>query len=342
MEFGNRRLNVFKHILMWLLIIIYCYNFNSIDSNDTDELIFAFFFPLSFIITYYFIITVVKRQILYEKFILGTILYISSFLIFLILELINFKLLFPIFQISTPRDNIDFIDFMRYSTKWYCYILVVSYANIISNYSRKKIKDTNKKAEIRLNRELGILKSQFHSHLNFNFLNYCYSKLLKISAEKSEVINHYSDMLYYTLNYYTTKKNPISKEIEYIQNYIALQSKLGNAIYHRFESELDRNDYEITPLLLGLLLDLAYYAGDTNDSNHPIKVKLIAQNNIINYRINYKNAFVRESNTKWEKIFQNLHHFLIQNYGQNCKLTSEVLMQNFTQLQLTIILNEKS
>jgi two-component system, LytTR family, sensor kinase len=239
--------------------------------------------------------------------------FLLSYLLFLSIDVLNFKFLFPLLKILTPRDAIDWLEFIKYSSFWYTFVLIVAYANMISNISLERTMVNNQLNKVKLSKELDILKNQFHSHLNFNFLNFCYSSMLKISKEKAEMISHYSDMLSYNLQYHAKKRIPITKEIEYIQNLINLQSFLVGENYHQLKINIDQPHYEVAPLLLGVLMEQAYKRAVLNEKENPMISELIIHNGVLQFTIQY----LKES--KYNSVIDpsisnNLNPFLSLNY----------------------------
>ncbi|MCY1526552.1 Sensor histidine kinase BtsS [compost metagenome] len=83
--------------------------------------------------------------------------------------------------------------------------------------------------------ELALVKSQLDPHLLFNTINNIDALILKNQQQASEYLNKLSDIMRFML--YETKSEEIflSKEIEYIEKYIALQKiRTNNADYIHF------------------------------------------------------------------------------------------------------------
>jgi two-component system, LytTR family, sensor kinase len=78
----------------------------------------------------------------------------------------------------------------------------------------------------KLNTELNFLKSQVNPHFLFNALNNIYSLETKKSPETGTAILKLSELIRYMLYESSSEFVNLSKEIEYLQNYIELQ-KLG-------------------------------------------------------------------------------------------------------------------
>lgn len=141
--------------------------------------------------------------------------------------------------------------------------------------------------EAALQAELSFLKGQIHPHFLFNTLNNLYSLSLTKSEKTPDIIMGLSVILKYML--YETKEPTISlqRDVEVLENYIALE-KL------RYEERLDLNfkvvdqidSYRIAPLLLMPLVENAFKHGaservgdvwiniDLNVKNDRLKFKI--------------------------------------------------------------------
>jgi two-component system, LytTR family, sensor kinase len=278
-----------RHLLFWFLIMLYFAAFNRMDCTESSVVVFAFLFSLSFIFSYYFLFFIVFPFAIKKHYPLVIIGYLIAFCIFIGIDLINFNFIFPLVKIKTQRDLSDFPNFIRISSFWFAFLLIVSYANMISIVRLNNIKIINQKISLGLERELNILKHQFHSHLNYNFLNFCYSGLLKVSREKAEIIDHYSNMLSYSLNLNQKDKIPIRAEIEYIQHFMAIQSQLNNHLKHELNFLTDNESFEITPLLLGFITETVYKYSSLTDLLKSIEITIIVAKNKLNYAATYKN-----------------------------------------------------
>lgn len=113
--------------------------------------------------------------------------------------------------------------------------------------------------------ELTALRNQLNPHFLFNTLNNLYTLALEKSDDTPEVIERLSDILDYIL--YRCKGNyvPVKKEVELIENYIALEKiRYGNRINVEFNYQID-SDVKIAPLLLLTFVENAFKHGVTQE-----------------------------------------------------------------------------
>ncbi len=118
-----------------------------------------------------------------------------------------------------------------------------------------------------LTSELRFLKAQINPHFLFNTLNNLYYLAYTKSPNTTEVISKLSQMMRYMLDDSNHSTVSLSKEIEYMQNYISLEKlRLGKDIPIRFEVQGDTDGVRIVPLLLITFLENAFKHGISNSS----------------------------------------------------------------------------
>ncbi len=113
--------------------------------------------------------------------------------------------------------------------------------------------------------ELTALRNQLNPHFLFNTLNNLYSLALDKSDKTPEVIEKLSDILDYIL--YRCKNNyvPVQKEIDLIENYLALEKiRYGERIAVNFDYTIDP-ETKIAPLLLLTFIENAFKHGVTQE-----------------------------------------------------------------------------
>jgi two-component system, LytTR family, sensor kinase len=171
-----------------------------------------------------------------------------------------------------------------------------------------------------LQKELNFLKNQFNSHITFNFLNFCYSKVHNLSEETAEAIDLFSSMLRYSLEIRPEQKVPLLKEIEYIKNFIELQKLLTSQVYVDFTCQGNFNDKLILPRILVTFVENAFKHGQFNKSSHPITISLKEHEDsicfkVINKRNNKKN--LNNTGIGIENVFQVLNLYYDKAYKLN-------------------------
>lgn len=102
----------------------------------------------------------------------------------------------------------------------------------------------------KLQLELNALKAQIHPHFLFNTLNNLYSLTLKNSDKASEVVLKLSDIMRYVLYQANEEKVELSKELDFIRNYVELQKiRYHNRYDILFEIAGNPEGKKVSPLL---------------------------------------------------------------------------------------------
>ncbi|WP_205945871.1 sensor histidine kinase [Pedobacter hiemivivus] len=159
---------------------------------------------------------------------------------------------------------------------------------LITPLSWRIYKDRNAiKAEeiIALKTELGkadanlnFLKSQINPHFLFNALNTLYGTALQEKAERTgEGIQKLGDMMRFMLQENIEDKIMLSKDLDYLNNYIALQklrTSTSSDIIIETQIEEQINDLLISPMLLIPFVENAFKHGISLQSPSHIKITL--------------------------------------------------------------------
>lgn len=117
----------------------------------------------------------------------------------------------------------------------------------------------------RLSAELNFLKAQINPHFLFNTLNNLYYLAYSKSDNTTEVIAKLSQMMRYMIYDSNHPKVPLSKEIEYMQNYISLERlRLNNQTPIDMNISGSVDSVTIAPLILITFLENAFKHGVSN------------------------------------------------------------------------------
>ena|SRR5690606_11953832 len=127
--------------------------------------------------------------------------------------------------------------------------------------------------ELQYQTELNYLKAQMQPHFFFNTLNNLYGLTLKGSSQASDVVLRLSDFMKYVIYDAEKKEIPLLKEIEYIDNYIALE-KLRHGLNFGADISItgDIDDVLVPPLLFLPLVENAFKHGVKNQKKQKITI----------------------------------------------------------------------
>ena len=125
---------------------------------------------------------------------------------------------------------------------------------------------------------LGFLKSQINPHFLFNALNTLYGTALQENAERTgEGIQKLGDMMRFMLQENVQDKISLTRDIDYLNNYIALQklrTSVSVDIVINTEIEEQFTALQISPMLLIPFVENAFKHGISLQSPSHIKVTL--------------------------------------------------------------------
>jgi hypothetical protein len=151
-------------------------------------------------------------------------------------------------------------------------ILFRAFINWIDNQQKKKELENEK-----LKSKLMVLINQNNPHFIFNVLNNIDSLITSKPAKASETINKLSGLLRYVYSNSEKDKVSLASEIEYIENYIELQSlRLDNNVKVEFEKDFHEN-IQVVPMLFLPFIENAFKHGLV-DNEHPLKLKFLTRN----------------------------------------------------------------
>lgn len=195
----------------------------------------------------------------------------------------------------------------------------------------------------RLMAELNFLKAQINPHFLFNTLNNLYYLAYTKSPNTTEIIAKLSQMMRYMIYDSNHELVPLSKEIEYMENYISLERlRLNDQIPITFSVEGGNpQDFLIAPLIFITFLENAFKHGVSN--NHPgswVKANIAIRGKECVYQV--ENSKIPTPKPEAEQKsgigIQNVRRRLELSYPGKHKLTVEDMKDRYS-VQLVIDLS---
>lgn len=185
---------------------------------------------------------------------------------------------------------------------------------------RKEIENEKLMAELRF------LKAQINPHFLFNTLNNLYYLAFTNSPNTTEVIAKLSQMMRYMIYDSNHVTVPMSKEIEYMENYISLEKlRLNNPIPINFEVKGNSDSLMIVPLIFITFLENAFKHGVSNNSEDAwVNIFIKVEGKQCVYRV--ENSKIPKNTNHEEKSgigLQNLQRRLALSYPDNYELKVE-------------------
>lgn len=151
-----------------------------------------------------------------------------------------------------------------------------------------------------LKRELGqsaasidFLRSQINPHFLFNALNTLYGTALQEKAERTaEGVQKLGDMMRFMLQENMQEKIPLSREIEYVDNYINLQRLRTDAIPGvTIHADITHHDHQLQmpPMLLIPFVENAFKHGISFREPSYIRIMLAVNGNTLHFDVSNSN-----------------------------------------------------
>lgn len=221
--FKNR---IFLHVLFWTAHLIFFGILHGSFADNYGQTFFeeAIYLPVKIIFTYFVLYFLLPRYILtgrYAAFIL--IFIVSSFAAGTVQRMVAYTIDFPLYYpeyLSEPPFYLIKI------IKTFVYIYQVVFTAVMIKLLRYWYVNQQAQQVLtqeKLEAELKFLKTQIHPHFLFNTLNNLYALTLKKSEKAPEMVLKLSELINYMLYECTANEVPLSKEVKFIQNYIAIE-----------------------------------------------------------------------------------------------------------------------
>jgi two-component system, LytTR family, sensor kinase len=148
---------------------------------------------------------------------------------------------------------------------------------IVNDWLRTQ-KDRKELVTQTMQSELKFLRSQINPHFLFNTLNSIYALTLKKSDKAPEIVIKLSEMMRYMLYECNERQVALSKEIQYIRNYVDLEKlRQGQKVRIDFDVHGEITDQMIAPLIFTPFLENSFKHGVNQTSEGFINILLDVQ-----------------------------------------------------------------
>jgi hypothetical protein len=174
----------------------------------------------------------------------------------------------------------------HYPSSYFAFVLVFA-VGLAASSIQEWLKSEASKKEMeheKLNTELSLLKSQINPHFFFNTLNNIYSLAIVKSEETASSILKLSAIMRYVLTETDHKYVPLSNEIEFLQNYINLQSvRLTDKVRLTVDIFGESDNKQVAPLLFIPFVENAFKYGVSTVEASDIIIRLNSERNIVHF-----------------------------------------------------------
>lgn len=279
---------VVYHSLFWFMILLLLTIFDATSYpflfSLGNELINVFFYAA---LVYFNLLYLVPNYLTKKRF-----LTYCGLLIMATLIITPLKVLVLYFKFSgLPQIQDDLLTNMN----WYFLInFFIAGTSTIIKIVTDWARHLREKQELQtqtMQSELRFLKSQINPHFLFNTLNNLYALTLKKSDKAPDIVIKLSEMMRYMLYECNEKEVLLSKEINYIKNYLDLERlRQGKNVNIHFEVIGEPGDYKVAPLMFTPFLENSFKHGlSHNISQGYVDMKLnISQDQVSFYIENSK------------------------------------------------------
>jgi two-component system LytT family sensor kinase len=211
---------------------------------------------------------------------------------------------------------------------------------LINNWFKKQELEHELKTH-QLEAELRFLKAQVNPHFLFNALNNIYSLSFEQSTKTPKMILKLSEMMSYMLYDCNNEQVNLSKEIDYLRNYIDLQQLKKDGEFNiKFEAEAEVKSVMIYPMLFIPFFENAFKHGNLeNTKNGWFKSKFVVNKNILIFHASNSIGKVPTSYKKGGIGLQNIQERLALLYPKKHDFKISHTNYIFT-IDLTIDLNQ--
>lgn len=194
---------------------------------------------------------------------------------------------------------------------------------------------------------LNFLKSQINPHFLFNALNTLYGTALQENAERTgEGIQKLGDMMRFMLQENMQDKIPLSRDIDYLKNYILLQklrTSVSPDITIQTQIEYPEKDLLIAPMLLIPFVENAFKHGISLLNPSHIKITLQTHANTLYFDVHNSIHIKAENDSEKEHSgigLENVKQRLLLLYpGKHELIIRETAKEFFVHLTLQLEIN---
>lgn len=275
---------LFYHGLFWLIALIFLIAVEGVEHSFwfslSNELINVFFYGL---IVYFNLYYLVPNYLTKKRFLTYAGLLILTAVIITPLKVIVFYFKFANF----PQLQADLVANQYW---FFLFNFLVGSVSTIIKIITDWVRYVRERQELEtrtMQSELRFLKSQINPHFLFNTLNNLYALTLKKSDKAPEIVIKLSEMMRYMLYECNEKRVPLSKEVNYIRNYLDLESlRQGKNVDIHFSVEGAISDQEVAPLMFIPFLENSFKHGLSNHITKGfVNIKMTVEKQIVHFFI---------------------------------------------------------
>ncbi|MBI9034815.1 MAG: histidine kinase [Bacteroidales bacterium] len=291
--FQNRLL---LHILFWvgyILLISLILTMGSKNANIIDYIIdYSINAPFYIGLTYLANYTIIPRFVRKQKYITMGILLMLSLVFFIFLIFVNDLFITTYFLPHHSAGQESIADFSFRFVMIYSIWLLLPWGMFTgSKYMQQQLLFEKQKLEIEkqhIESQLKLLKSQFNPHFIFNTLNNLYYLAIKNDEHTPDTVLKLSGMLRYIFDECSLPKSTVSKEADFINNYLGIEKLRNSKLQIHFEASGLTGYTQVPPLMFFPLIEKAINTLHGVNSFLNIKLTFEEQKNLVLFNFEAK------------------------------------------------------
>ena len=179
--------------------------------------------------------------------------------------------------------------------------------------------------------ELNLLKSQVQPHFLFNALNNIYYRVYKVDPPSAGLIERLADIMRYFVDESPKEEVPVSTEVAFIENYIALERiRIRHGAAVNFDKAYNP-DLRIPPMLLMTFVENVFKHGiDKSLIRNQVTISLVQQNDFLLFKTSNHKVDPEPGNQPGGFGIINLTKRLRMLYGDKFELTIDDEGEQYT------------
>lgn len=282
------------------------------------------FFFISLVAYLYLLYFVYRKAQLPLLFMQHKFMQAISLIVILILLTHLFTFL-PFNKTDYISDTSEMRKHMLIQTIWFFFLIVTSFSisiELIIELFRQAV--VKKEMEMEKSKaELALYKAQINPHFLFNTLNTLYGLVLTKSDKAESALMKFSNTLKYMYMQGSSEFLSIGEEIDYIQQYIELQTlRLNHHTHIEFHHEGDDYSLSIATMIFITFVENCFKYGVSSDSDCTIAIHILVKQGHVYFST--KNRIIKHPDKQTSK------------FGiQNCRQRLNLLYPNRYDLQIS-------
>lgn len=278
-----------RHLLFWVLVYLdvftYLYHYNPDMKDDVIQDVISLLLDMWLI--YFNLYYLIPKFALKDKLV--------HYVIFTAITL------FAVTSINVYQECLAYSADEDFSLGWNLYytalftlsVLAPAIAIKIAKYFYEESQKSSELEQTNLKAELNYLKKQINPHFLFNSLNNIYIMSKEKSDKTPETILQISDLMRYQTYDAAKEKVKLSKEIEFLDNYLKLEQIRRDNLEIKSSVVGNVDTVLIEPLIfLPFVENACKYSAKTDGTNEEIHINWTKDDTHLNFRIDNEKGHI--------------------------------------------------